>query len=89
MNVQSEAAPQTPPPQDVRYLADAAGYVATMLAELRQIAAKAGLDQLVHALDAAYYEAYGARDRRGREAVPPPANLAAEKNRNTMEQNAP
>ena len=35
-------------------------YVADMLTELRQIAAKAGFDKLVTSIDAAYYEAYAA-----------------------------
>lgn len=59
-------------PQEIKYRQDAAGYVAAMLAELRQIAGKAGFDKLVKSLDAAYYEAYGALDDRGREAAPAP-----------------
>lgn len=52
----SEAAPD----REIKYRHDAANYVAAMLAELRSIAGKAGFDQLVTAIDAAYYEAYGA-----------------------------
>lgn len=48
--------------REITYRRDAASYVAAMLAELRQIAGKAGLDRLVMSLDAAYYEAYGAVD---------------------------
>ncbi len=56
---------------EIKYRQDAAAYVAAMLAELRQIAGKAGLDKLVKSLDAAYYEAYGALDARARDAAPP------------------
>ncbi|WP_421694867.1 hypothetical protein [Aestuariivirga sp.] len=52
---------------DVKYRQDAANYVSAMVAELRQIAAKAGFDKLVTALDSAYYEAYGAMDGKARE----------------------
>lgn len=58
--------------QEIKYREDAAGYVAAMLAELRQIAGKAGFDRLVKSLDAAYYEAYGALDAKGRAAAPTP-----------------
>jgi hypothetical protein len=40
------------------YMHDAAHYSASLIAELRLIAGNAGLDKLVKALDAAYYEAY-------------------------------
>jgi hypothetical protein len=43
---------------DISYQADAAHYVAAMIAELRQISGKAGFEKLVGALDTAYYEAY-------------------------------
>lgn len=49
-----------PAPHEIKYRQDAAHYVSSMLTELRQIAGKAGFDRLVTALDAAYYEAYGA-----------------------------
>jgi len=58
---------------EIKYREDAAAYVAAMLAELRQIAGKAGFDRLVKSLDAAYYEAYGALDAKGREQAPAPA----------------
>lgn len=53
---EAEAAPAA---HEIRYRHDAAHYVSSMLTELRQIAAKAGFDRLVTAIDAAYYEAYG------------------------------
>ena len=56
---------------EVKYREDIAGYVAAMLAELRQMAGKAGLDRLVATLDAAYYDAYAALDGKGRDAAPP------------------
>jgi len=52
------------PEREIKYRQDAANYVAAMLAELRNIAGKAGFDQLVSAIDTAYYEAYGALDSR-------------------------
>lgn len=62
------------PADEIKYRQDAAGYVAAMLAELRQIAGKAGFDRLVKSLDAAYYDAYGALDAKARDAAPAPAN---------------
>jgi len=56
----SERQEATAPHED-KYREDAAGYVAAMLTELRQIAGKAGFDKLVAAVDAAYYEAYAAQ----------------------------
>lgn len=77
--------------QEIKYRQDAAGYVAAMLAELRQIAGKAGFDKLVKSLDAAYYDAYGALDTKARESAPQPRNGAAdtptEKTSNSMEPN--
>ena len=58
--------------QEIKYREDAASYVAAMLAELRQIAGKAGFEKLVTSLDAAYYDAYVALDARGRNAAPAP-----------------
>lgn len=69
-NGRQEAAPAGAPPHEIKYRQDAASYVAAMLAELRQIAGKAGFDKLVTSLDTAYYEAYGALDAKAREAVP-------------------
>ena len=46
-------------PNEMEYRQDALHYVSAMLTELRQIAGKAGLEKLVGAIDAAYYEAYG------------------------------
>jgi len=66
--------------QEIKYREDAAAYVAAMLAELRQIAGKAGFDKLVRSLDTAYYDAYGALDAKGREAAPAPRATAPEKN---------
>lgn len=82
-------APGEAPPHEMKYREDAAGYVAAMLAELRQIAGKAGFDRLVKSLDAAYYEAYGALDARARDRVPPPRNDRPEKTSVSMEPNAP
>lgn len=67
------------PAQEIKYRQDAAGYVAAMLAELRQIAGKAGFDKLVRSLDTAYYDAYGALDAKGREAAPAPRTGVSEK----------
>jgi hypothetical protein len=82
-----------PASHEIKYRQDAAGYVAAMLAELRQIAGKAGFDKLVKSLDTAYYDAYGALDARGRETAPAPRTgtpaPAAEKTLNSMEPNAP
>lgn len=74
-------------PHEIKYRQDAAGYVAAMLAELRQIAGKAGLDKLVKSLDTAYYEAYGALDAKAREVAPPPHKAPTEKTSNAMEPN--
>ena len=80
-----------PAPREIKYRQDAAGYVAAMLAELRQIADKAGFDKLVKSLDAAYYDAYGALDAKARETTPaPPAGAPAgpsEKISNSLEPN--
>lgn len=64
---------------EIKYREDAAAYVAAMLAELRQIAGKAGFDKLVRSLDTAYYDAYGALDAKGREAAPAPRAGVSEK----------
>ena len=64
------------PSQDIKYRQDAVSYVAAMLAELRQIAGKAGFDKVVKSLDAAYYEAYAALDPKG---APAPARSTDEK----------
>lgn len=77
------------PAREMKYLEDAASYVAAMLAELRQIAGKAGFDKLVKSLDAAYYDAYGALDARARETAPPPRAMDGEKTSNSMEPNRP
>jgi len=74
-----------PPAHELKYLEDAAGYVAAMIAELRQIAGKAGFDKLVKSLDAAYYDAYGALDAKAREAAPPPRDGAPQKTSESME----
>ncbi|MFO1132629.1 MAG: hypothetical protein U1E16_11560 [Hyphomicrobiales bacterium] len=75
---------------EMKFREDAAGYVAAMLAELRQISAKAGFDKLVSSLDAAYYVAYGALDDKARETASEPVAAApkapAENNSNSMEQ---
>ena len=82
-----------PAPHEIKYRQDAAGYVAAMLAELRQIAGKAGFDKLVKSLDTAYYDAYGALDARARETAPAPRMgtpaPVPEKTSNSMEPNAP
>lgn len=77
------------PPHDIKYRADAASYAAAMLAELRQIAGKAGLDRLVSALDAAYYEAYGALDSHARDRVPSARDARDEKTSGSMEPDNP
>lgn len=59
-------------PHEIKYRQDAANYVAAMLAELRQIAGKAGFEKLVGALDTAYYEAYGVMDARAKPAPAAP-----------------
>ena len=61
-----------PAPNEIKYSEDAANYVSAMVAELRQIAAKAGFEKLVTALDNAYYEAYGAMDTKSRAVAPAP-----------------
>ncbi len=71
----------TAPAHEIKYRQDAASYVAAMLAELRQIAGKAGFERVVKSLDAAYYEAYSALDPK---AVPAPA-AASEKTSEPME----
>lgn len=60
-----------PTPHEIKYRHDAAHYVSSMLTELRQIADKAGFDKLVTALDAAYYEAYGALGAQAKAAAAP------------------
>lgn len=60
------------PANEIKYREDVANYVSAMVAELRQIAAKAGFDRLVTALDSAYYEAYGAVDSKARATTPLP-----------------
>ena len=74
-NGREEAAPVA---HEIKFRQDAASYVAAMLAELRQIAGKAGFDKLVKSLDTAYYDAYGALDAKAREAAPAPAREAGE-----------
>lgn len=80
---------QTAAPHEMKFREDAAGYVAAMLAELRQISAKAGFDKLVSSLDAAYYVAYGALDDKARETAAEPVGTgrkpSEEKNLNTPE----
>jgi hypothetical protein len=73
------------PAHEIKYRQDAAGYVTAMLAELRQIAGKAGFDKLVKSLDAAYYEAYGALDAKAREAAAAPGKGAPAANGNAEE----
>ena len=73
--------------QEIKYRQDAANYVAAMVAELRQIAGKAGFDKLVRALDSAYYEAYGALDGRLPESPPADETERREKISNSMEPN--
>ena len=75
------------PPPEIKFREDAANYVTAMLAELRQIAGKAGFDKLVKALDAAYYDAYSALDAKAREAAPPPGEGPAEKTLKSVEPN--
>ncbi len=82
-----EDAPAQEASGDIRYRQDAANYIAAMLAELRQIAGKAGFDRLVKSLDTAYYEAYGARDGRLPDAAPVPAEAPHEKISKSMEPN--
>lgn len=72
---------------EIKYRQDAANYVAAMVAELRQIAGKAGFEKLVKSLDAAYYEAYGMLDGKARDAAPAPQNGAAEKISESVEPN--
>jgi hypothetical protein len=62
---------QGPAPLEMEYRQDVAHYVSSMLTELRQIAGKAGFEKLVTAIDAAYYEAYGALDTQMRQAAAP------------------
>lgn len=72
-------------PHELKYQEDAAGYVAAMIAELRQIAGKAGFDKLVKSLDAAYYDAYGALDAKARAAAQPPVETGLQKISEPME----
>ena len=80
---QAEGEVASPSPE-IKYRQDAAAYVAAMLAELRQIAGKAGFDKVVKSLDAAYYEAYAAIDPK---AVPAPARGPDEKISGQVEPN--
>lgn len=64
-----EPEPAAPSANDITYRHDAAHYVAAMLAELRQIAGKAGLDKLVTTFDAAHYDASAAMDLHNTPAV--------------------
>lgn len=63
-NNQASAQPKARPAAslEIKYRAEAASYVAAMIAELRQISGKAGFDKLVGVLDTAYYEAYTLMD---------------------------
>ena len=74
-------------PQEIKYRQDAANYIAAMLAELRQIAGKAGFDKLVKSLDGAYYDAYGVLDGRAPEALGEAPPQGREKISKTMEPN--
>jgi len=65
---------------ELKYREDAAAYVAAMVAELRQIAGKAGFERLVKSLEAAYYEAYGALDAKAHETARPPRQDGPAKN---------
>lgn len=73
------------PLPEIKYRKDAANYVTAMLAELRQIAGKAGFHKLVKALDAAYYEACAALAAEVRDGASQPRNEAAEKTLKSME----
>jgi len=65
MALQPEAdSEDAPSPRDIKYRQDAANYISAMLAELRQIAGKAGFEKLVASLDTAYYDAYAVNDAR-------------------------
>lgn len=75
----------TNPPPEIEYREDAANYITAMLAELRQIAGKAGFDKLVRALDAAYYEACAAVAADVRDGASQPRNEPAEKTLKSME----
>ena len=50
------------PSQDIKYRQDAVSYVAAMLAELRQIAGKAGFDKVVKSSTFKYAVRYAARE---------------------------
>ncbi|MFN4142542.1 hypothetical protein [Aestuariivirga sp.] len=64
-----EAVPASAAPaHETKYQQDMANYIAAMLAELRQMAGKAGFDRLVGTIDAAYYEAYGLQAERNGKA---------------------
>jgi hypothetical protein len=90
---QAEASESAAASHEIKYRQDAASYVTAMLAELRQIAGKAGFDKLVKSLDAAYYDAYGALDAKARDATPAPGTVVPpagpEKNANSVEPNGP
>lgn len=75
----------TNPPPEIKYREDAANYVTAMLAELRQIAGKAGFDKLVKALDAAYYEACAAVAAEVRDGASLPRNEPVENTLKSME----
>ena len=83
----ARAEPETAQPHEIKYRQDAANYVAAMVAELRQIAGKAGFDKLVKSLDAAYYDAYAALDAKARETAPAPRQEKDEKTSPRMEPN--
>lgn len=67
-----------PAANEFKFRQDVASYVVAMLAELRQIAGKAGFDKLVKSLDTAYYDAYGALDAKACEAAAAPSRDAGE-----------
>jgi hypothetical protein len=75
----------TSPPPEIKHREDAANYVTAMLAELRQIAGKAGLNKMVKALDAAYYEACAAIAAEVRNGTSHPRNGPVEKTLKSME----
>ena len=50
----------------IDYQQDAAGYIAALIAELRNLSGMAELDKLTRALDAAYYEAYAVTEQKRR-----------------------
>jgi hypothetical protein len=81
---------EQPAPHEIKYRHDAAHYISSMLTELRQIAGKAGFEKLVTALDAAYYEAYGALGAQAKTFAAPQEdkNGANEKIADSMEQSS-